>query len=429
MNPRDQEELTRVGAGTPMGELLRCYWLPAMLSADLEAGGPIQRLTLLGEKLVAARDPDGVPTVLFERCPHRGASLYFGRNEPGGIRCVYHGWKLDREGRCVDMPNEPEDLRFCHKVRARGLHCRERGGLVWVHFGAGRPAPPLPQLEWNSDPTSPAFMWATTRECNWVQALEGDIDSSHINFLHGRFDDAAAPTVLGATMPGSWSTGMRLVRELGPPRIQVADTPYGAIYSASRTHDSDREYHRVHPFLFPFHTMLSGMVGGRGTSFNGKCWVPIDDTHTRMLEWQYRPGEPWTDDEVAALRKARTPFAESGEPGPERDYGRDRSLESNRLFFGVISNPLQDRAILESMGPIADRSDEHLGPADGMIIRVRRRLLEAARALREHGRPPPGAEEPELYRVRPVGKILPRGADWLAGTEAERQAAGRRSWE
>jgi hypothetical protein len=178
----------------------------------------------------------------------------------------------------------------------------------------------------------------------------------------------------------------------------------------------------VHPFLLPCHTMLGG-AGERGQlSFNGKCWVPIDDTHTWMLDWHYRPESPWTEAERAAIERARYPFPAGEEPGPEHDYGRDRSLEGTRMFWGVLSNPLQDRAVEESMGAIANRDGEHLGPADAMIIRVRKRLLAAARALRDDGVLPPGVETPQLYRVRPVGMVLPPGADWVRATQGARDA-------
>lgn len=422
MNREDQEVLTRTSAGTPMGDLLRRYWLPVLLSTELQAGGAIRRLRRLGDDLVIARAPDGTLVALAARCPHRGASLHLGHNEPGGLRCIYHGWKLDPRGQCVEMPNEPEPDRFCARVKTRAYACRERGGVVWLHMGPEGGTPPLPDLEWNLDTRCPAHLHASVRDCNWVQAMEGDLDSSHIGVLHARFDDASAPTVPGAAMPGSWATGMRMVRGLGSPHLEVVDTAYGALYTARRPREDGTDYHRVHPFLFPCHTMLGG-AGERGQlSFNGKCWVPIDDTHTWMLDWHYRPESPWTEAERAAIERARYPFPAGEEPGPEHDYGRDRSLEGTRMFWGVLSNPLQDRAVEESMGAIANRDGEHLGPADAMIIRVRKRLLAAARALRDDGELPPGVETPQLYRVRPVGMVLPQGADWVRATQGARDA-------
>jgi hypothetical protein len=238
---------------------------------------------------------------------------------------------------------------------------------------------------------------------------------------------------------------MRLARRAGAPRLAVVDTPAGVLYSASRPLDDGREYHRIHPFLMPFHTMVGGAVGDgaseRGplvhdgrTSFNGKAWLPIDDTRTLVWEWQLRPDAPWSDAERAALARVRHPHgflpATDDAAGAFRSaahaangYQRDRTLEQQKLFCGILSNPLQDAAVQESMGPIVDRTQEHLGPADAMIVCVRRRLHAAAVALSEHGATPPGVDEPELYRVRPFGALLPRDADWRSATREQGERA------
>lgn len=426
MRAADNELLTRVGPGTIMGALLREYWLPVLLATDLDGrdDAPL-RVRLLGEDLVAFRSPDGAFGLIAERCPHRGASLFLARNEPGGLRCIYHGWKLDRAGRCVDMPNEPPDRRFADRVRTPAYPCRERNGVVWAYLGTRREPPPLPELEWNLLPADHAYQWRMIRECSWLQAMEGDIDSSHITILHATPADDAAPTVPDARMPGVWADGMRLARGSEPPRIEAIDTPYGALCSASRPQADGSAYHRVHPFLMPFHTMVGGAVGDGRTSFNGKAWLPIDDERTLVWEWQLRPDAPWSDDERASLARVRHPHGFL--PATDHAYGafrsaahagngylRDRALERGTLFCGILSNPLQDAAVQESMGPIVDRTQEHLGPADAMIVCVRRRLRDAALALHESGVAPPGVDAPELYRVRPVGALLPAGSDWRA---------------
>ena len=437
MTTRDENEaLTRVGPGTLMGDLLRQYWIPVLLSDDLPAAGaaPV-RARLLGEDLVAFRDGEGRVGLLAQACPHRRASLYFGRGVAEGLRCAYHGWTFARDGQCVEMPNEPPEQGFAAKVRTVAYPCRERHGVVWAYLGPRETPPPLPELEWNLDADSPPYVWRLVRECNWLQALEGDLDSSHLNILHARADDPEAPTVPGARIPGAWARGTKLLREGGAPRIEAVDAPYGALCSARRTVDAEHEYHRVHPFLFPFHTMVGGAPDGGETSFNGKVWVPIDDVRTLVLEWQDRPGRAWSDAERAELARARNPWGyrpSEGEAGGAwrpaahagNDYRLDRRLEDGTLACGILSSPLQDAAMQESMGPIVDRSREHLGPSDVMFIRVRRLLLAAARALREQGRSPPAVDEPALYRVRPVGALLPRGADWQAETSARRQACG-----
>lgn len=434
MKQEDNELLTRVGRGTPMGELLRQYWMPAALSAELpDCDGAVLRVRLLGENLVAFRATSGKVGLAAEACPHRGASLYFGRNEQEGLRCVYHGWKFDLEGRCTDMPNESPDCPLRNKVRLRTYPCRERNGVIWTYLGAREEPPSLPDLEWNQRPDNVPFMWRNYRACNWVQAMEGDIDSSHINFLHRTLDLSDLSTVPGVALPGFATTGIRMVQEGGVPRLETANTEAGVLHTSARRLDDGREYHRVHPFLFPFHTMVGGGTSAAEVSFNGKLWVPMDDEHSLVLEWQFRPGRPWGEAERAALLAARIPHGflpASSAPGgawrpracADNDYLRDRALEKAQLFCGILSNPLQDAAMQEGMGPIVDRTQEHLGPADSVIIQVRRRLMESARALRDHGIKPPGVDRPELYNVRPVGMVLPAGSDWAEATRARREA-------
>ena len=180
---REGVELTRVGPGTAMGELMRCYWIPAALSSELERDGAPVRLMLLGEKLIAFRDSAGRVGVMDHRCPHRCASLFLGRNEEGGIRCVYHGWKFDVAGNCVDMPSLPPP-GFKEKVKAKAYKVVERAGVVWVYMGARAEAPPLPAFEILDMPEDEIRVSFIQRDCNWLQALEGEIDTSHFGFLH-----------------------------------------------------------------------------------------------------------------------------------------------------------------------------------------------------------------------------------------------------
>jgi phthalate 4,5-dioxygenase len=430
----DNELLTRIGPATAMGDLLRQYWIPALLSAELPLqDGPPLRVRLLGEDLIAVRTTSGQVGLVEQACPHRGASLFFGRNEEYGLRCPYHGWKFDVEGRCVDMPNESPACDFKEKIRLKAYPCTERNGLIWAYLGPRQEPPPLPEFEWNMAPDNIPFFWRNYRSCNWVQALEGDIDSSHINYLHRSHDPVDHSTVPGRQLPGYTRQQLPLLHSDGAPILEVVETEYGAIYGAKRSLGADRDYWRVHPFLFPFHTMVGGGIHENGISFNGKAWVPMDDEHTLVLEWQYRPNEPWTKDEQAELLSVRNPWGfepATTEPAgawkptanARNDYFLDRDLERSKLFCGILSNPLQDAAVQESMGPICDRTREHLGPADAMIIQVRRRLMQAARALREQGVTPPGVDQPALYRVRPVGAILPPDADWVRETGPRRHA-------
>lgn len=427
----DNELLTRVGPGTPMGDLLRQYWVPALIVTELpDCDGPPLRVRLLGEDLIAFRTTTGAVGLVEQNCPHRRASLFFGRNRDDGLRCAYHGWKFDVQGRCVDMPNEPNGCSFKDKIRLRAYPCQERNGVIWTYMGTRTQPPPLPDFEWNQTPDNQPFYWRNYRACNWVQALEGDIDSSHINYLHATLADDDHSTVPGHKLPGYTCKQLPLLHKDGAPHLEVLETDVGVMYAAKRSLDAERDYWRVHPFLFPFHTMVGGGTETGEVSFNGKAWVPMDDVQTLVFEWQYRPGKAWTEEERAELMRVRNPWgflpktstpAGSWKPRANagNDYLLDRSLE-DKLFCGILSNPLQDAAMQESMGPICDRTREHLGPADAMIIQVRRRMLQAAIDLRERGITPPGVDEPALYRVRPVGAILPPGADWLAATSARR---------
>src|SRR5579864_5826858 len=181
----DNELITRTGPGTPMGNVFREYWLPAMLSRELPSPDcdPV-RVMLLGERLIAFRDTNGKVGLLQNHCPHRGASLFFGRNEEGGLRCVYHGWKFAIDGTCVDMPNEPAESDFKSKVKALAYPTRERNGVIWAYLGPREHPPELPDIEANNLPEGTWMVTAIQRESNWLQGLEGDIDTSHFSFLH-----------------------------------------------------------------------------------------------------------------------------------------------------------------------------------------------------------------------------------------------------
>src|SRR5665213_1585771 len=184
LSREENELLTQTGPGTPMGRLIRRYWLPALFSHQLPApdGDPV-RVRLLGERLVAFRATDGRIGLIAEQCPHRTASLFFARNEECGLRCVYHGWKFDLDGNCVDMPSEPPESNFKHKVRIAAYPCRERGGVVWTYMGPPELMPDFPWLEWAEVPETHRFVTRHLQECNWLQAFEGGFDTSHLTFL------------------------------------------------------------------------------------------------------------------------------------------------------------------------------------------------------------------------------------------------------
>jgi phenylpropionate dioxygenase-like ring-hydroxylating dioxygenase large terminal subunit len=418
LSKEDNELLCRVGPGTPVGELMRQYWLPAVMSSELpERDGRPMRLRILCEDLVAFRDAAGSVGILRQNCPHRGASLFFGRNEEEGLRCVYHGWKFDVSGRCVDMPNEPPESNFKDKVKATAYPTQERNGVVWVYMGPRESPPPLPMLEPNLVPD--CRVHNSLRYCNWMQALEGDIDTSHLGFLH------LGSVKAEDTKPGSFN--YYLLRDRAP-KYEVVDTDYGTLYGAYRPVDAETDYWRLAAFLFPIYTIIP--TGVLGLKVSVRPWVPIDDEHTMV----------WSLSDPAAFSGAGGASAGGGAalqvPNPEflpnttdplgrwryvqrteNDYLLDFDAQrSSRSFTGIAGVNQQDQAITESMGPIMARWDEHLGTSDAMIIRTRQRIIRAARALAEHGTVPPGVDDPELYGVRGGGIFLSSKADWLDAT-------------
>ena len=405
LRAEENEYVSRIGPGTPMGNLMRQYWVPALVSTELPRPdcAPV-RVLLLGEKLIAFRDSQGRVGLLANHCPHRGASLYFGRSEDCALRCVYHGWAFDVEGRCVDMPSEPPDSNFKSKVRATAYPCQERGGVVWTYMGPRSEPPPLPDLEANQLPDARAQVTAIQRECNWLQGLEGDIDTAHAGFLHFGSDDAEDAE------PGTFRYYALKDRA---PRYAVLDTDYGAMYGAYRPAGPGRQYWRIAQFLYPFWTMTPpGLLGGKVMA---KAWVPMDDHHMMLVSMtanRQAPSPPLLPNTTGWLGRFRLQANE------RNDYFIDRDQqESDESYSGIEGIVTQDQAITESMGVIYDRTQERLGSSDAMVIRVRRRLLGAAHALAEQGTVPPGVDRPEVYRQKSGGVFLDEGEDWVAATE------------
>ena len=403
-------ELTQVGPGTPMGQLMRQYWLPALMSSELERDGPPLRLMLLGERLIAFRDSADAVGVMDQRCPHRCASLFLGRNEEGGIRCLYHGWKYDVAGNCLDMPSVPEDQDFKHRVKAKAYRTVERAGIVWVYMGAdiaqGAEPPPLPGFEVLDLPAGEINVSMIQRDCNWLQALEGEIDTAHFGFLHG-----------GHVKPEDVSENEPFYNTITnrAPEYHVADAPWGTQYAGYRSAGPGRTYWRFANFLFPCWAQAPN--GEFQSHMHARAWVPLDDGHTMFvfIWWKravsaqslpqpaYKDGTP-----IGGTGRGNIKFLPNTSDWFGRwrmamnegnDWGIDRQAQaSNAIYSGIDGVHLQDQAITESMGPVTDHGFEHLAPSDRMIARTRRRLLLAARALRDKGTLPPGARDPAVYR-------------------------------
>jgi phthalate 4,5-dioxygenase len=421
LSREDNELLTRTDPGTPMGELLRHFWVPVVQGGELAPGGRVKRVQLLGERLIAYRTPSGSPALVGESCPHRGASLFFGRNEAAGIRCVYHGWTFGVDGQCVDMPSEPPESSFAAKVCHTAYPCAERGGVVWAWMGRSAPAP-LPVLEWTTLPVDHVFVSKRVQDCNWFQAMEGGIDSSHISFLHAPLDHT--DTDIARDMDRvSFGVGAAVQTGDRSPRFEVADTDYGALVGARRTQPDGDWHWRVSQFLLPFYTMPP--VGAGEKVVQSHIWVPMDDTHVInwMVTWHVE--RPLTPEEIALHAGGTGAHVCDYAPATSEPYGDVRTAASRdndyfmdweahrtRMVCGIPGFGVQDQAIQESQGPIADRTRERLGTSDTAIIHVRRRLMTLARALGERGTPPP-AVDPAAFCVRSASLTLPPGADWI----------------
>jgi len=416
LNAANNEAITRTGPGTPMGEYLRRFWIPALGSHELAAPDcPPLRVRLLGENLIAFRTTFGEVGLVQNACPHRGASLFFGRNEEEGLRCVYHGWKFDTTGACVDMPSEPAESNFKTKVHATAYATTERGGIVWAYLGRAELRPELPHYEWTLVPEGHVRISRRVQECNYLQAIEGGIDSSHVPFLHGVLDPVRRSAPNQMYLYGDTA-----------PRLRVTRTPYGFAYGAERNAEADSFYWRFTPFLFPFFTVIPGFtitpetptdVDPRQLTYSGHGWIPMDDENCWMFTYSWNSGRPLAEDEGHPAHFVELdPRTRKATVNASNDYQIDREVQRTTTFTGIANGSLQDGAVQESMGPIFDRAKEHLGTSDFAIITLRNMYLEGVREVLEGGEPfVPNV--PDAFRVRSVSAILNRGVPFLDGLQ------------
>ena len=402
LSQAENELLTRVGPGTPMGQVFRGFWLPAMLSLELpEPDCPPIRLRLLGEDLVAFRDTNGQAGVLAANCPHRGASLFFGRNEECGLRCVYHGWKFDVNGACVDMPNEPPESNFKHKVTQLAYPAREAGKVLWVYMGTKQPAPELPRLDWTLVPDDRVYVHKRIQDCSYLQNVEGEVDSSHISFLH-------------RSSVRSLGDASAVVQAEGAPRFSVLPTDYGLLIGAQRHATETTDYWRMTQFLLPSYTMIPARPDAP-IDFTGA--VPIDDEHSLGFTVAWRPDAPLRPEDIAKIETWDYVYAEVDPKtfravrNRDNDYLIDREAQRRQSFSGIKGIRDQDHAVQEGVGPIVDRTREHLGSADTAVIHVRRLLLQLVEDL-QAGHEPYAAHHPEAYRVRSGDRMIPCGTSF-----------------
>ncbi|HEX5117472.1 MAG TPA: Rieske 2Fe-2S domain-containing protein [Pseudonocardiaceae bacterium] len=403
------ELLTQTGPGTPMGDLFRQYWIPALLAEELpEPGSPPVRVKLLSERMIAFRDSDGRYGLIDEFCAHRGASLWFGNNEIGGLRCAYHGWKYDVTGQCVEVPSEPENSNFCTKVKLTSYPLVQIGDILWTYLGDPATQPPLPEFEFVHVPSEQAFTSKRWQECNWLQALEGGIDSSHVSWLHsaGLRND---PLFKG-------SKGNEYNMKDMKPFFEVVDSEGGLYVGVRRNAEEGHYYWRITPWVMPAFTMVPPRADH---PVHGHFWVPIDDENCWVFTFDYQPVRALTEAEVDAMKAGHGVHNEYV-PGTYRplqnkdnDYMMDRGAQQRgETFSGIKGIAMQDASLQESMGPIVDRSKERLVSADSGIIKARRKLVQAALDLREKGVTPPGVD-PAHHRVRSAAIVLPADQSFL----------------
>jgi nitrite reductase/ring-hydroxylating ferredoxin subunit len=413
MRAEQNELLTRTGPDTPIGKLFRRYWLPALLAEELPAPDcPPVRVKLLGERLIAFRDTQNRLGLIDEFCAHRGVSLWFGRNEEHGLRCSYHGWKYDVTGQCIEIPSEPSNPKLCQRMKLKGYPLIERGGVLWTYMGPPELKPPLPEHEWAMVQSASRFVSKRWQECNWLQAMEGGIDSSHVSFLH-RYTMKVDPMFKGATQSHQLNLG-----DLAP-HFEVVESAGGLYIGARRNAEDDKYYWRITQWIMPSFTLIPP----RGDHpIGGHCWVPMDDENCWAWSTNHHATRPLTKEERDAMVEGKgihvplIPGTFRPTANKHNDYLMDRQAQKEgKTFSGVEGFAMQDASVQESMGPIQDRTRENLVPTDQGIIVARRRLVAAAKGL-ESGEQPPGVD-PAHQRVRSASVLLPRGVAFHEAAE------------
>jgi phthalate 4,5-dioxygenase len=414
LSKEENELLTRTGPGTPMGELFRRFWMPALLSDELEPDGPPMRIGLLNEDLVAFRDSTGQVGVVDAYCAHRRSRLYYGRNEESGLRCIYHGWKFDTVGNCTEMPTEPSDSTFKDRIHLKAYPARDWGGVIWVYMGPSELMPELPLFEWCQVPASHRAVTRWMQECNYFQGMEGEMDSTHAYFLHQWFDQQNIPTGPAGARGGIALGGrpnFTFLNTQMPPR----QTDFGMIRSSHSSDPSGLERWRIDRWMIPNFSLISSPTYPTG----GRVFVPIDDEHCTVFQYMSHPERPLKDDERRRLQ-VNAPSEKKYSPDVERtvyqlpggyaidtyrdtrtlqnDYLQDREFQRTKNMSGIPAQRTQDTAMVERQGagPIVERDLEHLSATDAPLIKMRAILLETCRDL-QRGIEPYNASHPEAY--------------------------------
>jgi len=414
MTPEENQRLCRVEGRAPMGQLMRRHWLAVCLSEEVaEADGAPVKARVLGEDLVVFRDSDGKVGVMAERCPHRGASLVYARNEDCALRCLYHGWKMDRDGNVLEMASEPVASGFADKVKHRAYPVEEWAGYVWAYLGPRHAMTPIVPPPWAPSENVRVAVAKIVIPCNWAQILEGQIDSAHSSSLH-------SSDMVPARVDGAIATDEQWLRPSTDksPRLQVERTDYGFRYAALRRPIKDAaasEYVRQTVFLAPASALIPPNNRYNVANMN----VPIDDVTTAFyfMAW----GNPVHTPETETWRKflgtqVGIDLDRRYRPLRSEDnaYWQDRQAMKAGNFTGIRGIPNQDMSMWVSMGPIAERSEDRLGASDLAIVEFRRRMLEALGAFEVSGAAiGAGPLAPPAGTCAYQG-IVPKATDWRA---------------
>lgn len=388
MSAEQNERITRIGPKTPAGALMRMYWQPAALSAELAASRPVKALRLLGQDLVLFREEHGRYGLLDRACPHRGADLAYGRLEGGGLRCAFHGWLFDAEGRCLETPAEPEGSTLCTRIRQKSYPVCERNGIVFAYLGPGEP-PAFPEFDCFLAPDTHAFAFKGFLECNWLQALEVGIDPAHASYLHRFFEDEDPAKNYGRQFRGTSADSdmpmTRVLREYGRPRLEVERTDYGMRLIALRTIDEARTHVRVTNLVFPHAFVIPLSAEMTITQWH----VPVDDVTCYWYAIFTSFAAP-VDKEAMRQQRLQTYTLPDYIPrlNKRNNYGFDPDEQRTQTYTGMGHDiNIHDQWAVESQGPIQDRTREHLGQTDKGITLYRRILLEAIDAAQKGERP------------------------------------------
>ncbi len=383
-----------------MGNLLRRYWTPFILSSELVAGGAPVRVKLMGEDLIVFRNTEGKVGLFGERCAHRGASLFLAKNADCKLRCWYHGWQYDIDGNCTDQPNEPPQTQFKQHVKQKAYPCVEKNGAVWAYLGPKDKQPPLPDFEWLNVPESHVHVAKRIQHCHWTQGLEGDINSSHLGFLHGH----------AISLPVNSNPAANLRLGQSAPEFAVRLTPGGLVQATRRTTGDGQNYWRVGQWFYPGFTTIPPRGGDQ--PLQGHSWTPIDNGNSLVFTFTWHPARPLSAEELTRIGDG-TNFHVHLVPGTfeprankANEYVAPGFENEKQPWMRIKYFQDQDICMTESMGPLYDRTQENLGNSDLVVTRTRGRLVEAARDL-ARGVEPPG-RQPSDYRLRPVSVLLPR---------------------